>query len=1372
MCVSHRPTTTSTSLLLESPCWNRVLTRFPVDSSWADNLVAQKPATILRAWCRVPVSAGPSTLRKGMTIMKRVGRVARVVAASQAAAEIEVAEDLEEAQQANRRRLNSFVPTADAVLELVGEPLSRAEVASAVMRAKGLSLVSFSCNISVKATTLKLQFADHFCFIVDVANCYLHEEYTDVSEQRNLAKQSQYTKKTVPLKRRFSNYSSVDFEYASGGNGYAIYSELHPILSRAMQSGVTEIDVNMASIAEAGIHLRSMSRNPRVLLAASGMPELSDIADDSEPSSVLTLEPNESMSDAKSPTKRSSTQSPSPTKGSKSFRKRLSDTIVRLLPGSSPRAEPSPIKPSSPPTPSKDFESPRQRTPSITIPKSPSASKSPLLSANSTPGLIRWSNRSSKESPFARWRPKRKSEPARLSTTPSSPHNDSSTFDISMEDSSIMFGSPTHQSRPNAPTPSKWSGLLPSTPSQRASSAAATPANDGASLGLVKSLPEWMQHNQSPATLEKYDPSNIEFRPSSPSFTNSASWVNVPTDSIEIERTKIVRRRKSEPLVRNMLKSHTLRRTSLSPQIRSSGAMPTIDEPAFTSDNSISRIPEHSQTSNLFNSSATQSNTLINAATKQTEDMDAQDMQAQDMLDQEMLAQGVDPRDPHDFHRLSWDYKAQIEDVLRERRNAPPPVRHPDDVFDDPNDRYRQESPPPHNPVERLARMAETGCYDKAGVIIAERGERLLVQFKLPIKYIEHFPQDSQAGRDPWGPKDPHAHYFQRKFPGETPSPEPRQRSEWDSSPLAAEESHLADKTLVVSDFGGSPTKRASLSAENEESHLVNETLVVSDFDSPVMPLTSPDPEYFYPSNSLIVSDFGSPVKPSTSPDHEDFYPSDETLIVSDFATSPAKRGSSSRQSIATSSPAPASQKVPITPADQLIIPDYVTTSERKVYQPGMVYKPDVNSQPLVAPELPTIPELPMNSELAVNTDSSSLSDLENTPPLNESSALSIAIMAAENAGEQSAYADAEPSPADSTTSNDPLSTSPISFTPVNQSSAQKKAASPTLSNKQGSSTSPESGKPYPISHDDTPERDYLRDFIRRSKPRRLSTTETGSPIAIAPVQRQPLGARSPNMETQPKEKRKFESSEGEENEPEAKPEPAAKRVRRVHRTTPPKPKPAATTNHSDDEDPLAKDVEPTSAKTSDATDELANDEEQKEAPVPAASRRSSRLKTKPSAIPKPSTPAPTKVGRGRPPNTLGSVRNEQQDLVHQTRANTRRNKGNAEYPAQFLARHSEEEEEEESQQDEAETSKAGRGKSVVWKEPLASYQEEEKPKRGRPAKAKATVVGSRVSKPAAKPSAAAQKQRSSRIAAGLGMAGNGTPAPKRATRASTRSRK
>ena len=61
------------------------------------------------------------------------------------------------------------------------------------------------------------------------------------------------------------------------------------------------------------------------------------------------------------------------------------------------------------------------------------------------------------------------------------------------------------------------------------------------------------------------------------------------------------------------------------------------------------------------------------------------------------------------------------------------------------------------------------------------------------------------------------------------------------------------------------------------------------------------------------------------------------------------------------------------------------------------------------------------------------------------------------------------------------------------------------------------------------------------------------------------------------------------------------------------------------------------------------------QADVPAPARRSSRLKTKSTPAPKSAIPAPTKGARGRP--TLGSVRNEQQDLVHQTRTNTKRNK-------------------------------------------------------------------------------------------------------------------
>lgn len=82
--------------------------------------------------------------------MKRVGRStsAPAVRPQRAAAVEAAAEDLEETQRASRRRLNSFVPPAhEAELELAGSPLSRAEVVSIMVRAKGMfrSTMSISC---------------------------------------------------------------------------------------------------------------------------------------------------------------------------------------------------------------------------------------------------------------------------------------------------------------------------------------------------------------------------------------------------------------------------------------------------------------------------------------------------------------------------------------------------------------------------------------------------------------------------------------------------------------------------------------------------------------------------------------------------------------------------------------------------------------------------------------------------------------------------------------------------------------------------------------------------------------------------------------------------------------------------------------------------------------------------------------------------------------------------------------------------------------------------------------------------------------------------------------------------------------------------
>ncbi|PTB35801.1 uncharacterized protein TrAFT101_010649 [Trichoderma asperellum] len=1202
-----------------------------LETSWADKFVAQRPATISRAWCRVPVAAGPLTIHRGRTIMKRVGRPASAPAVrpQQAAAVEAAAEDPEEIQRASRRRLNSFVPPAyDAELELAGSPPSRAEVVNIMIRAK-----------------------------VNVANCFLREEHSNLSAQKLVAKQSTFSKLIVPLKRRFHDYSSIDLEYASGGNRIAIFSELDPIISKALQTGATEIDVSMASITEASANLQSTRRNPRTSLAASGTPDLPDIADIAEPSSPLALEPNESRTDAKSPTKRS-TQSPSPTKN-KSFRKRLSDTIVKLLPASSPRAEPSPIKPASPPTPKRDS---RERRGSIII-RSPNTTRSPL-SSNSTPGLIQWPGRMSKESPFARWRPKRKSEPVTrlLPEFPSPSRNDFSPV------SSIAPESPIRHLRPREPTPSKWYSFQPSTPSRKPTSKAAMHSYDG-ELELVKTLPSWMQHTESTSALENCDLSNIDFGPASPSFTSSVSWMNSPESASERERTRIIRRRKSEPLFRSLLKTQTSRRISLSPQKieGASGVMPPSEL--------FSHLEEIPQTSSLFNisessnllasSSASISASINSLASPSANVSELSNLPTALANVPDSLSINTIEQADENMDALNAQYKGRMKAIMR----ATGSTLDADDVFKPDNEQTA---------VERLAKMAETQCNGHAKVVVAKENGRLFVRFKLPFEYSHLFPECQGADENHISSslsisKSPRV----QAPPLSSPRPPMTEDEMWElEEELYLEECAAQDNTLAVSDFGSSPVKQQSTTS----------------------------PAY----DRLPTS---SPAKQSnTSPAYDRLPTSSPSLAPQD------------------------SNDVSIT------FPDVSYELEGNTTIPGLTASSPVKT--------------PIQSKFTINSDSSSLSDLESTPPMSKSAELSMAKLATTTTTNEKAQEEADLN---------------LSFTPVNRKSAPKANVEKEA----------EKSQPAPSSvtnRADSPERDYMRDFIRRSKHRRSSTTTTALGSPIAQNQRQPLGARSPNMETQQPEKRKFESSEGDENEAAA--EPAAKKIRRP-RSTPPRPAAAAANADSGDEDPLSVDAAAPPAAPSPAPP--ASD---------SSSRRSSRLRTR-SAIPKPSGPAPVRVGRpvGRPRTEKGNV----VDIVHQTRANTRRNKGKAEYPSQVLARQAEaagEAEEEVGAQGSDQPAAAAvprtrRGKSVVWKEPLADFHEEEakpqaaKPKRGRPAGAagsKTTAArpsgANRVSKPTPKVSAVAARQRTSRIAAGLGMAGNGTPAPKRATRASTRSRK
>jgi hypothetical protein len=278
----------------------------------------------------------------------------------------------------------------------------------------------------------------------------------------------------------------------------------------------------------------------------------------------------------------------------------------------------------------------------------------------------------------------------------------------------------------------------------------------------------------------------------------------------------------------------------------------------------------------------------------------------------------------------------------------------------------------------------------------------------------------------------------------------------------------------------------------------------------------------------------------------------------------------------------------------------------------------------------------------------------------------------------------------------------------------------------------------------------------------------------MAPIaKRQPLEARSPNRGSPQKNKRKHDDDSGEVQSPAKKVKPSKEEPKQ---TTPKRARRTKTTRQKTD---LAIEMTDLPADAEEATAEVTETVEKQtevaeaEGPV---TRRSTRLRSREqtSGAPKSSIPTPIKLNRSGAGRNGGavlnsSVRSEQQDLTHQTRLNTKRNKGSAEYPAQVLAKHAETKGEDDSDASRASSeSSACKGKkSVGWREPLESVQEAKPKKGGRPTKAKVTQGKTGV----AKPKSTAQKKRAVKAAEDLGMAGNGTPVkPQRVTRARTRS--
>ncbi|KAF4436872.1 hypothetical protein FACUT_6141 [Fusarium acutatum] len=275
-----------------------------------------------------------------------------------------------------------------------------------------------------------------------------------------------------------------------------------------------------------------------------------------------------------------------------------------------------------------------------------------------------------------------------------------------------------------------------------------------------------------------------------------------------------------------------------------------------------------------------------------------------------------------------------------------------------------------------------------------------------------------------------------------------------------------------------------------------------------------------------------------------------------------------------------------------------------------------------------------------------------------------------------------------------------------------------------------------------------------------VTTTEAGSPIAPA-TKRQPLGARSPNRGSPMKAKRKHDCDVDAEKSPAKKAKvdkpagEAAGSTRQVARKTKAKRQKAELAIDMTDLPSASTTTSPsTDTPNSKQVDELASNT--------SATRRSSRLRSQehPSSAPKSSLPTPIKLGRAGAGRSLPKkARSEEDELARKTKANTKRNMGKAEFPAEVLVRIADEAEKNSDHGEESKRPASGR--RVGWNQPLEKVQGEE-PKKGR-AKGKATQGQTGISKPKAK--------RATKVAADLGMVANGTPAkPQRVTRSSARS--
>ncbi|KAF5003358.1 hypothetical protein FDECE_10088 [Fusarium decemcellulare] len=1366
--------------------------------TWSAKLAAPTPHIRLPAWVRVPIQPHSSTGQTSQ-IMKRIGLCARRYATPAASIAAKVpepsaptAEDIaldEDARRIRRRGAKHEFTQEDA--EFNGQPCSRAEMANLLMQAK-----------------------------VDVSNNFMATSSGTTLEDKRATRRGTYVQ-VVPQKRHARTHvPEISASLApSGGNKLPIYHELIPIIKRAMRNGMNEVNLTTASIAEASSIMRQMRRNPRQQLAAFGAPDLSDIMDSTEPESPTLIRRPILKAESRSPQKRISRL----TTPLKNGMRRLTTSVVKLVPGASPKLSPSPTKSDSAPS------TPLRRTPSPAKPAiTPGGIDSSPLSRTAYTARENLSVSTEQVTPQA----------GRVFRAPS--YNDSS----SQETPSNVDLSPIKYARPVAPTPSRWHRAAPTTPQaftpMPTIRSPATPSQTSSPIGLASLLPpSTPQLPKCNFVVQTPRTTTFNFGEVSPSF-NSISWMNASVQASEPKRIKNVnaaRRRQSEPLLVKYLKTQARRRSSSPRKVRFQ------EEDIFRDDISIASFFE-SACSTPAEAAPTKPDAADETAADEGVSIFAE-------IETAVETAAAD----------NWSNESQPPSNVANDEDMPEPVFTDDDAADKASEASTHDhrgatiehgivnidmrqnpdifgtyvSSPPA-PVYSLSRMADDRCNGHAKVVVTEENGRLFVRFKLSAEYAHMFPA-SQGFDESRFTTSPSAISSSPRITFKSNQTAFNASSALSSSPAQVDQTPVGPApraSLAASSPWVERTpaqKNSPMQAPASVSSMLKTPdvtglgiikertrLEASGFRTPELPAHENTLMFRSPDVGFTPANESSAMRATPSidgllktpdvtglgivkgNDHTANFQTPELPAFDNtiaFAEPPAStrpmstRRTSRRQSRITPAKA-ADAGIASTPkfaapmgADDTLVVTWPEVKDTRRRTPSKPTELSSAKTPKFATPMAADETLAMSWSPAATTQENNDAPIEpaavNETPMKDQQKQMPATTPTQKATPPA------------------VATPKTSFTPVNQptpkiqitepsdvdtTTPEQKAtptqtvATPETQATPKNTTPVQQAEPAPAPEArrqeyDSPGREYMREFIKRS--RQSTTTETGSPIAPA-AKRQPLVARSPNRGSPQKNKRKHEDDAADVQSPAKKAKATTEGKDDTKHSTP---KRARRTKTSRQKAELEIDMTDSPAAVDDTTQtadvtETQIDDLDMEGPV---TRRSSRLRTQtqPSGGPKSSIPTPIKLNRSGAGRNGGavlnsSVRSEQQDLTHQTRLNTRKNKGNAEYPAQVLAKHAETKQEDDS--DSSQTSDASsntkKGKSVGWRDPIESVQEE-KPKKGRTAaKAKATQGKTGITKPKA---STPKAKRATKVAENLGMVANGTPAkPQRMTRSRTRS--